>query len=201
MHRYYDFMPDLNSTDPDVLDEMHKVLGFWLELASPGSGRLAAVHGSRRSAPAPRTVGYLPALAGRVSRAPTAAMAILPRRGQRQPRRAAGLLRRGQRRRRADAVRTSAPVPPSGSRTPAAAPGRWPTRCQPAPPSPSRPSSPTSPRHHDELKPGAAQRQRARGGLHRVRARAGAPGLRARHPPAAGLDAGHDQQRIPMVPP
>jgi maltose alpha-D-glucosyltransferase / alpha-amylase len=36
MHRYYDFMPDLNVTDPDVLDEMHKVLGFWLELGVDG---------------------------------------------------------------------------------------------------------------------------------------------------------------------
>jgi maltose alpha-D-glucosyltransferase/alpha-amylase len=29
-------MPDLNITDPDVLDEMHKVLGFWLELGISG---------------------------------------------------------------------------------------------------------------------------------------------------------------------
>jgi maltose alpha-D-glucosyltransferase / alpha-amylase len=36
MHRYYDFMPDLNITDPDVLNEMHKVLGFWLELGISG---------------------------------------------------------------------------------------------------------------------------------------------------------------------
>ena len=36
MHRYYDFMPDLNITEPDVLDEMHKVLGFWLELGISG---------------------------------------------------------------------------------------------------------------------------------------------------------------------
>jgi maltose alpha-D-glucosyltransferase/alpha-amylase len=38
MHRYFDFMPDLNITDPDVLDEMHKVLGFWLELGISASG-------------------------------------------------------------------------------------------------------------------------------------------------------------------
>src|SRR6202030_1854056 len=36
MHRYYDFMPDLNITDPDVRDEMDKVLGFWLELGISG---------------------------------------------------------------------------------------------------------------------------------------------------------------------
>jgi maltose alpha-D-glucosyltransferase/alpha-amylase len=36
MHRYFDFMPDLNITEPDVLDEMHKVLGFWLELGISG---------------------------------------------------------------------------------------------------------------------------------------------------------------------
>ena len=36
MHRYYDFMPDLNITDPGVRDEMNKVLGFWLELGVSG---------------------------------------------------------------------------------------------------------------------------------------------------------------------
>ncbi len=36
MHRYYDFMPDLNVTEPDVRDEMDKVLGFWLELGVAG---------------------------------------------------------------------------------------------------------------------------------------------------------------------
>ena len=45
MHRYYDFMPDLNITQPDVRDEMNKILGFWLELGVSGlPGRLAAVH-------------------------------------------------------------------------------------------------------------------------------------------------------------
>ena len=36
MHRYYDFMPDLNITEPEVRDEMDKVLGFWLELGVAG---------------------------------------------------------------------------------------------------------------------------------------------------------------------
>lgn len=36
MHRYYDFMPDLNITHPDVRDEMNKILGFWLELGISG---------------------------------------------------------------------------------------------------------------------------------------------------------------------
>jgi maltose alpha-D-glucosyltransferase / alpha-amylase len=36
MHRYYDFMSDLNITDPNVLDEMHKILGLWLELGVSG---------------------------------------------------------------------------------------------------------------------------------------------------------------------
>jgi maltose alpha-D-glucosyltransferase / alpha-amylase len=36
MHRYFDFMPDLNITEPNVLDEMHKILGFWLELGISG---------------------------------------------------------------------------------------------------------------------------------------------------------------------
>jgi len=66
---------------------------------------------------------------------------------------------------------------PSGSRTPAAAPGRWPTRCAAAPPSRAGPVRQLR-RHPRRAEPGAAQRQRARGGLRRVRARAGAPGLR-----------------------
>jgi maltose alpha-D-glucosyltransferase/alpha-amylase len=40
MHRYFDFMPELNITEPNVRDEMNKVLGFWLELASPDSGSI-----------------------------------------------------------------------------------------------------------------------------------------------------------------
>jgi maltose alpha-D-glucosyltransferase/alpha-amylase len=36
MHRYYDFMPELNITEPGVRDEMNKVLGFWLELGISG---------------------------------------------------------------------------------------------------------------------------------------------------------------------
>ena len=36
MHRYFDFMPELNITKPDVRDEMNKILGFWLELGISG---------------------------------------------------------------------------------------------------------------------------------------------------------------------
>jgi maltose alpha-D-glucosyltransferase/alpha-amylase len=36
MHRYFDFMPNLNITEPNVRDEMNKVLGFWLELGISG---------------------------------------------------------------------------------------------------------------------------------------------------------------------
>jgi maltose alpha-D-glucosyltransferase / alpha-amylase len=36
MHRYFDFMPELNITEPAVRDEMNKVLGFWLELGISG---------------------------------------------------------------------------------------------------------------------------------------------------------------------
>ncbi|GAA4614999.1 alpha-amylase family protein [Actinoallomurus liliacearum] len=36
MHRYYDFMPDLDITKPEVRDEMNKILGFWLELGISG---------------------------------------------------------------------------------------------------------------------------------------------------------------------
>src|SRR4029077_13290759 len=36
MHRYFDFMPELNITEPNVRDEMNKVLGFWLALGISG---------------------------------------------------------------------------------------------------------------------------------------------------------------------
>lgn len=35
-HRYHDFMPDLNIANPEVRDEMHKIMGFWLELGVAG---------------------------------------------------------------------------------------------------------------------------------------------------------------------
>jgi maltose alpha-D-glucosyltransferase / alpha-amylase len=36
MHRFYDFQPDLNINNPLVRDEIHKVIGFWLELGLSG---------------------------------------------------------------------------------------------------------------------------------------------------------------------
>jgi maltose alpha-D-glucosyltransferase/alpha-amylase len=35
-HRFYDFQPDLNITNPAVRDEMEKVIGFWLNLGIAG---------------------------------------------------------------------------------------------------------------------------------------------------------------------
>ena len=35
-HRYHDFQPDLATDNPDVRDEMHKIMGFWLELGVDG---------------------------------------------------------------------------------------------------------------------------------------------------------------------
>ncbi|HEY6963257.1 MAG TPA: alpha-amylase family protein [Gaiellaceae bacterium] len=35
-HRFYDFQPDLNITNPAVRDEMEKVIGFWLNLGISG---------------------------------------------------------------------------------------------------------------------------------------------------------------------
>ncbi|HZD73777.1 MAG TPA: alpha-amylase family protein [Actinomycetota bacterium] len=36
LHRFYKSMPDLNITNPRVRDEIHKVVGFWLELGVSG---------------------------------------------------------------------------------------------------------------------------------------------------------------------
>jgi maltose alpha-D-glucosyltransferase/alpha-amylase len=36
LHRFYKSMPDLNITNPRVRDEIHKVVGFWLELGMSG---------------------------------------------------------------------------------------------------------------------------------------------------------------------
>jgi maltose alpha-D-glucosyltransferase/alpha-amylase len=35
-HRFYDFQPDLNIANPEVRDEMEKVIGFWLNLGIAG---------------------------------------------------------------------------------------------------------------------------------------------------------------------
>ncbi|MDQ1671180.1 MAG: maltose alpha-D-glucosyltransferase / alpha-amylase [Actinomycetota bacterium] len=35
-HRFYDFQPDLNWTNPDVRAEIKKVMGFWLQLGASG---------------------------------------------------------------------------------------------------------------------------------------------------------------------
>jgi maltose alpha-D-glucosyltransferase/alpha-amylase len=35
-HRFYDFQPDLNIANPDVRDEMEKIIGFWLNLGISG---------------------------------------------------------------------------------------------------------------------------------------------------------------------
>jgi glycosidase len=97
MHRYFDFMPDLNITEPSVLDEMHKVLGFWLELGISGfrvdslQFMIETVGTNAKDQPV-----TLPALARGVPRAPPR-RCHLPRRGQRQPGRPATLLRGGRR--------------------------------------------------------------------------------------------------------
>jgi maltose alpha-D-glucosyltransferase/alpha-amylase len=35
-HRFYDFQPDLNFTNPDVRAEVGKIMGFWLQLGASG---------------------------------------------------------------------------------------------------------------------------------------------------------------------
>ena len=42
LHRFYRFQPDLNLTNPDVRDEIAKIMGFWLQLGVAGF-RLDAV--------------------------------------------------------------------------------------------------------------------------------------------------------------
>ncbi len=36
MHRFYEHQPDLNINNPEVRDEIHKVIGYWLELGLSG---------------------------------------------------------------------------------------------------------------------------------------------------------------------
>jgi maltose alpha-D-glucosyltransferase / alpha-amylase len=58
-HRFYDFQPDLNISNPEVRDEMQKIMGFWIELGIAGF-RVDAVPfliepaGADGSHPAPR---------------------------------------------------------------------------------------------------------------------------------------------------
>ena len=68
MHRYFDFMPDLNITEPNVRDEMNKVLGFWLELGVSGFRVDAAPFVLEQVSPdvdpGPLDEGHLQAVAG-----------------------------------------------------------------------------------------------------------------------------------------
>jgi hypothetical protein len=36
LHRYYDFMPDLDTADPRVRQEIYKIMGFWLAMGVDG---------------------------------------------------------------------------------------------------------------------------------------------------------------------
>ena len=35
-HRFYDFQPDLNTSNPEVQAEILKIMGFWLQLGVSG---------------------------------------------------------------------------------------------------------------------------------------------------------------------
>src|SRR5690606_9476154 len=35
-HRFYDHQPDLNIANPAVVDEIYKIMGFWLQLGVSG---------------------------------------------------------------------------------------------------------------------------------------------------------------------
>ena len=188
MHRYYDFMPDLNITDPDVLDEMHKVLGLWLELGISGFRvELAAVHDRdyrhQRQGPA----DHLPALAGRVP--------LERRRGDAIFLGEANVSPQEQQRYFAmddgDGVQMLFDFRTCAAQWLAHARGRAEPLIDALN---SRPRHPAQAqfanfcRHHDELNLGIlgdSEREGVRG----LRAQAGAPGLRARHSPAPGSHA------------
>jgi hypothetical protein len=143
MHRYFDFMPDLNITGPGVRDEMNKVLGFWLELGISGF-RVDSVQfmietiGTRARA---QPVSYLQSLVEFMEQRRGDAIflgeANVSRRSSSgtSPSMTATVCR---------CCSTSAPARRSGSRTPAAAPGRSSTRSASGPVFPGRLSSLTS---------------------------------------------------------
>ena len=49
-HRFYDFQPDLNVANPEVREEMARIVGFWAELGISGfrMGRRTFSHRARR---------------------------------------------------------------------------------------------------------------------------------------------------------
>ena len=72
MHRFYHHQPDLNIANPVVRDEIHKVIGFWLELGLSGF-RVDAVPfliEQEGIAVQPRATPRLPARSARVHDAP-----------------------------------------------------------------------------------------------------------------------------------
>src|SRR5580693_2552056 len=176
MHRYFDFMPDLNITEPDVLDEMHKVLGFWLELGISGfrvdslQFMIETIGTDAKEQP----VTYLRSLVEFLER----------RRGNAIFLGEANVSQEEQQRYfevdGGDGVQMLFDFRTCAAQWLAHARGSAAPLVDALN---SRPSHPRRTQHRH------AQRQRARRGLRRVRTRAAAPALRARHPPAAGPNA------------
>ena len=50
-HRFYDFQPDLNTSNPQVQAEILKIMGFWIQLGVPASGWMRCRSSSRPRAP------------------------------------------------------------------------------------------------------------------------------------------------------
>jgi maltose alpha-D-glucosyltransferase/alpha-amylase len=188
LHRFYSFQPDLDTANPEVREEIARVMGFWLQLGVAGF-RLDAV----------------PALLE---------TAGLPERVEQDPQEWLRHLRSFASRRRGDAMllgevnvgaldlaATSASTATSCtcSRVPDQ-PDLWlalarqsaeplETILRELPVVPPDNAWSTFLRNHDELDARQADRAAARRGLRRVRARRGDAPLRPRHPPARGADA------------
>ena len=66
-HRFYEFQPDLNTSNPEVQAELLKIMGFWIQLGVSGFRMDAAVcHRDQRRgrSPAQRTIRHAAAVPG-----------------------------------------------------------------------------------------------------------------------------------------
>ena len=189
-HRFYEFQPDLDTSNPEVQAEILKIMGFWIQLGVAGF-RMDAVpfviseKGPDVTEPvlALRHAAQLPRV-----RAVAAGRRDDPGRGQRAAGHGPGVFRQGRRPHAHDVQFPGQPEPvlrDGGRRHRAPRPG--PEGDEAAARHRAVGHLPAQPRR---ARPRPAHRRAAAAGLRRLRPRPVDAALRARHPAPAGTDAG-----------
>ena len=154
-HRFYDFQPDLNITNPEVRDEIKRIVAFWLQLGVAGFRIDAVPFIIEQTEPgnsnSPKDFDFLAEL--RVARPVAARRRDAAGRGQRRARRAEALLHRRRRcaQPAAHAVRLHAQRPARAGAGPRATRSSSSTRCATPRSCPTARQWATFLRNHDEI--------------------------------------------------